>query len=190
MSSLVYTKSLALTILDFALLRYDEFLVGTNAVTRLGKGYQSNICTQNDPTTRLSKKPSQLLSVPGGQNNQNAQGVQSAQNTSNAQNVQKEIKRQPSTNFFLSMRENHFARRKVRQAASFDGFRRPRSPTTQPPAKRPVSAYLAEETPGLPTMPTTPTTNLTNNKEKKRSTVTGAFRKAFYSLLGSEKISK
>lgn len=116
---------------------------------RVGKGYQSNVCTRNDSITTL------LPSV-------------------------NPAKRPPPSSFFMTVREHgNPARpqRKMRQAASFDGFANIRPRTHQSMATRPVSANLDVDASKVTAATPSPA-------GKKRSSVTGTMRKAFLALLG------
>ena len=131
---------------------YDRLLVESRVVERVGKGYQSNVCTRNDHKThrKLSARPSSNSQPP-------------------------ELKKQPSTShFFESVREQARPRRKMRQAASFDGIGAMRRQET-PTRPRPVSANLE----GMTTHD-----NSMKNKEKKRS-VAGTVYKALLTLVGA-----
>jgi hypothetical protein len=167
---------------------YDQLIVSTNVVERIGKGYQSSLCSQNDHATRKSTL------TPTSNHGRPAPSPTPIINT-----VRRKLS---ASNFFLSMRsdrpcdaEEAFIRacgapavsacpparprRKVRQAASLDGFRnfaRVEKGQAQVPA-RPVSEHL----------PPTPTRDLCGSPEKvekKRSTVTKTMRRAFLAIIG------
>jgi hypothetical protein len=175
---------------------YDQLIVGTNVVERIGKGYQSNLCTQNDHAT-LRKSALTPTSTHG-------QLAPSPTPTSNS--VRRKLS---ASNFFLSMRSDRPCdaeeacirpndapptisacpparpRRKIRQAASFDGFRnfaRPEKGHVQAPA-RPVSEHL-------PPTPTRDPCGSLAKVEKKRSTVTKTMRRAFLAIIGGGNIEK
>lgn len=139
---------------DVEIRSYEQLLAGTNAVERVGKGYQSNICTRNDTTTqKRTVLPPTNIGRP-------------------------EAKRPPPSSFFMTVREYGNAarpQRKMRQAASFDGFANMRPRTNAP---RPLSANLDDKSKTIAPAPTP------SPAGKKRSTVTGTMRKAFLALIG------
>ncbi|CCA67823.1 hypothetical protein PIIN_01647 [Serendipita indica DSM 11827] len=133
---------------------YDRLLVESHDVERVGKGYQSNLCTRNDhKTSRKSAAPSSFNAPPS------------------------ELKKKISTSQFLnSVREQARPRRKMRQAASFDGIgvmRRQETPNLARP--RPVSANLEAMSAH---------NDLAKSKEKKKS-VAGTMYKALLTLVGA-----
>ena len=170
---------------------YDQLIIATNIVERNGKGYQSNICQQNDHATlrKSAITPTSLYGRPAGP-------------MTNA------IRRKLSSSNFFSMRserpcdaEEAFVpaadaptvsacpparpRRKVRQAASFDGFRnfaRLDKGQTQAPT-RPLSEHL-------PSTSTRDPCATPSKVEKRRSTVTKTMRKAFFAIMGGASIEK
>lgn len=132
-------------------------LARSKAVEKVGRGYQSNVCTRNDPSTfKKIGFPADAVNGP--------------------------ISRgpPPSAYCFNTTRERlnpTRPQRKMRQAASFDGFASLRPRAKDPAKARPLSANFDAGPP--------PLSPSGKGKEKKKSTVTGAMRKALLALLGS-----
>ncbi|KAG8826817.1 hypothetical protein FRC19_007385 [Serendipita sp. 401] len=142
---------------------YHQLLANTATVEQVGKGYQSKLCTRNDVVL-----PKKSIAPP-------------------TKNEQPDVTQSPAAKIFLSVRESQSARpkRKIRQAASFDGFGDKATRREYVPQRpRPTSAHVT-------TKEFDAHLKIKEKEREPKKSVVGAVRKAFLMFLGvSEKRTK